>query len=434
MPAPRLSRARTVLTGASARSVRTLWSAEVVSLVATLVAAVAVARGLGASSYGRFALLTTFAALLASFLDPRAGEIVTKYFRDLTARADARGALVAARTVVCLDTAAAVLALTVTLAVHPLVAGIAPGSSLEVLLAALSAALVAPIVTGRAVLASLDSYRTFSRLQIIFSLLRASALIAAALTAELVMVLAALAATTALETAVTVGAAARAVRARHGILVRGVFSRDAIREAVPGLRRFLLYSEGTTFLGAITKFGDTLALGALAGPEQAGFYRFAKSLTAPIANLTLPMQTVAFNRFVSVRVESGEDDMMPVARRATVLSLPLVAALLLVSPTLPWVVVLLAGDEFRAAGVVAVVLLAGSALALPSYWLRPYYLVLDRLRAWFRVSLLVGVLSAFGFAAGAHLAGATGVATMRVLIVGMLGNLLLALPILRRRR
>jgi O-antigen/teichoic acid export membrane protein len=434
MPAPCLSRTRSVLAGASARSVRTLWSAEVVSLVATLASAVVVARGLGASAYGRFALLTTFAALLASFLDPRAGEIVTKYFRELTARGNARGALVAARTVLCLDSAAAVLAPVLTLAVHPLVSGVAPGRWYEVLLAALAAALLAPIVTARAVLASLDSYRTISRLQMVFSLVRGGALAAAALTGDVLLVLTALAASTALELAVTVGAAVRAVRVEHGALERGAFSRHAVREAVPGLRRFLLYSEGTTFLGAITKFGDTLALGALAGPEQAGFYRFAKSLTAPVANLTLPMQTVAFNRFVNVRVELGEEGMTRMARRASLLALPLVGALLLVSPTLPWIVVLLAGEEFRPAGLVAVVLLAGSALALPSYWLRPYYLVLDRLRAWFRVSLVVGVLSAVGFAAGAHLAGATGVATARILVVALLGNLLLALPVLRRRR
>jgi O-antigen/teichoic acid export membrane protein len=423
-----------VLASTSGRRVRTLWSAEVVSLSASLLAGVVVARGLGATSYGRLALLTTFAGLIATFLDPRSGEVVTKYFGALTARRQRVMALIAVRTAAVMDLVAVLSASAVILLALPVARLVVVATWTDLLLASVSATLLAPVLTARATLAVLDRYSLIARLQVMVNLLRAVlASVTAVVTADVTLVLLALAFSAVLEVAVTGAAALVAVRTRHGRLARGAWTRSAINEATPRLRRFVLYSEATTFLGSITKFGDTLAVGALASAEQAGFYRLARSLTAPIVNITVPLQTVAYNRFVAVHVERGISGMGSVAVRATRLSLPLALALLVTSPVLPWLVVAFAGGDFRPAGSVAVILMIGAALALPFHWLRAYYLVVDRLRTFFTASIIVAAASAAGFVVGARAGGADGVAVARILLVSLLGSVVLLLPLLPRR-
>jgi O-antigen/teichoic acid export membrane protein len=188
------------------------------------------------------------------------------------------------------------------------------------------------------------------------------------------------------------------------------------------IRRFLLYSEATTFSGSIVKFSDTLLVGAFGGTKQAGYYRLAKSLTAPIASVQGPLQTVVYNRFVAVRATEGAPALGRVAKRAAWTSLPIVVLLLLCAPFMPAAVRVVGGAAFAPAGAVTVVFLVGSALALSTYWLRPYYLVVDRLRAWFWVSLAVGLLGSVAFAVGAWADGAFGVAVARVAVVSLGGN------------
>jgi O-antigen/teichoic acid export membrane protein len=413
--------------GASFRRVRTLWSAELVSVVALIISGLVVARALGPASYGRFALLSAFGAIVYTFLEPRAGEVVTKYFGAAVAEGRRRHARAVLRGMLVLDALAVVVAVVVATALQPWLGEIAPGTALDAALAAAAAGLSGPVLTGRATLAALDEYGAFARIQTGASIVRACGVGGAAvLTRDVTAVLSVLVVVGAAEVAVNLLVVRRQV---NKALPRGEGeprTRVAeLRGAAPGVGRFLVYSEASTVLGATTKYADTLIVGAVAGVEQAGLYRLARSLTAPVANVVLPLQTVAYNRFVAVHLQGGAARLRVAARRATVMALPLVLALSAAAALVPWVVRLLAGEEFAGAGPVALVLLLGSAVGLPFYWLRPAYLVLDRLRSWLWVSAATGVLSTIGFLLGAQLEGALGVATARALLVTLTANLVL---------
>lgn len=413
--------------GPSFRRVRRLWSAELVTVGALVLSGIVVARALGPAEYGRFALLSAFGALVYTFLEPRAGEIVTKYFGTAVAERRSRDARVVLRGVITLDLVAGAVAVGLTVAARPLASSIAPGTWADVALAAAAAALAGSIVTGRAVLAVLDRYRQFARLQTGFGILRAAASSAAAVVAaDATTVLAALAATSALEVVATAVVARRAVRLKHARLSDepGTHLREFM-VAAPGVGRFLGYSEATTLLASLPKHADILVVGAVAGPEQAGFYRLARSLTAPVANLTTPLQTVTFNRMVSENVAGGVARVLAVGRRAAVTTLPLALALALLATLIPWVVRVLAGQAYAGAAPAAVVLLLGAAVGLPFYWLRSMYLVLDRLRSWLVVSVVTSTAATAAFFVGAEQAGALGVAVARVLAVMLIANLVL---------
>lgn len=428
---PRLQSALALLLaptrGPSFRRVRRLWSAELVTVGTLILSGIVVARALGPSEYGRFALLSAFGALVYSLLEPRAGEIVTKYFGRAVAERRAREARAVLRGAVTLDLLAGAAAVGLSLAARPLAGSIAPGTGVDVTLAAGAAALGGSVVTGRAVLAVLDRYRQFARLQTGFGILRAVVSSAAAVfTADATSVLVALVATSAVEVAATAAVVRRAVHLEHGRQSHEPRTRlREFRSAAPGVGRFLGYSEATTLLASLPKHADTLVVGAVAGAEQAGLYRLARSLTAPVANLVTPLQTVTFNRMVAEHAEGGVTRVLAVGRRAAVTALPLALALALLAPLVPWVVRVLAGEAYADAAPAAVVLLLGAAVGLTFYWLRSMYLVLDRLRSWLVVSVITSVTATGAFVIGADQAGALGVAVARVLVVMLIANLVL---------
>jgi O-antigen/teichoic acid export membrane protein len=421
-PSAHLRRAAEVIRGQHVRRLRALWTAEIATLVTAAVSGLLVARSLGPSEYGRFALLTTYAALVFAFLDPRSSELVTKYFGGWQATGRSPAALAMLRLVLLLDAAAIVVAVGITVAGRSVVQSLAPATMAELLLAAACAGLAAPVVTSRGVLAALDRYRLIAWIQTPASVLRSAALVAVVWRGGgVAQLLTVTALTMAAEAVLTWSLAARLAGRRLGAQLSSARLAE-LADARVDIRRFLLYSEATTFSGSIVKFSDTLMVGAFGGTAEAGYYRLAKSLTAPIASVQGPLQTVVYNRFVAVRASEGAQALGRVAKRAAWTAVPLVVLLLLCAPLMPTLVRLVGGRPFAPAGAVTVVFLVGSALALSTYWLRPYFLVVDRLGTWFWVSLGVGVTATAAFAVGAWLDGALGVAVARVLVVSVAGN------------
>lgn len=424
--------------GPSFRRVRALWSAELVTVAALMLSGIVVARALGPREYGRFALLSAFGALVYTFLEPRSGEIVTKYFGIAVAGRQSRDARAVLRGVVALDLLVASVAIASTVAVRPLAGRIAPGTALDVALAAAAAALAGSVVTGRAVLAVLDRYRPLALVQTVLGIFRAAvSSVAGVLTGDATAVLVALVAAATVEVMANAVLVQRELRLEHDRRPQESRTRlRDVRSAAPGLARFLGYSEATTLLSSLPRYADTLILGAVAGAEQAGLYRLARSLTAPVANLITPLQTVAFNRMVAEHVSGGVPRVHVVARRAALTALPLALLLALLAPLVPWAVRVLAGDAFADAAPAAVVLLLGSAFGLPFYWLRSAYLVLDRLHTWLVVSVATSAAATGAFVIGAERAGALGVAAARVLVVMLIANLVLValIKVVARRR
>jgi O-antigen/teichoic acid export membrane protein len=421
-PSAHLRRGLQVVRGQHVRRLRALWTAEFASLFATAISGLLVARSLGPSEYGRFAVLTTYAALIFGFFDPRSSELVTKYFGGWRAVGRSSAALAMLRLVLILDAGAIVLAAVLVVGGRAVVHALAPATMAELLLAAACAGIVAPIVTGRGVLAALDRYPLVAWIQTPSSVIRSAAVVAVVWRGGGVLALLAVTAcTSAAEAVVTWTLAARSAGRDLGAAIRMARLAD-LADARADIRRFVFYSEATTFSGSLAKFSDTLMVGAFGGTTEAGYYRLAKSLTAPIASVQGPLQTVVYNRLVAVDATEGRPALGRVAKRAALASLPIVTVLLLCTPFMPSLVRLVGGAPFAPAGPVTMVFLVAAALALSTYWLRPYFLVINRLGTWFWVSLGVGITATAAFALGAWADGALGVAVARALVVSFAGN------------
>lgn len=420
-----MARARRLIGTDLAANIRRLWSAELISLVIAVVTSLLLARHLGPRSYGTLAVLTASGGLVFTFLDPRAAEAVTRFFpsyskggRQSAARALVRFSYTADA---CLAVAGAVVLTGVGLVLQRAV-DVPPGS---LLLVATSAALTAPMATSRAVLATLGLFKTTARVQILSTIERTALLLAGiALDAGVVGILAVLLAGTAVEAVALAVVARRALsRANPGTLRSARF-----RELAPergAIRHYLVFAGLSTLVGSLVKFADTVLVGLIAGPVAASYYRLGASFAVPIASISLPLQSVTYNRLVHQRSTDDEAGFAKTLRHSRYLALPISALLLCSLPLLPFAVRLLAGDPYAPAGQVAQVLVAGGAISLLGFWLRPAFLARGKERPFFWVSLTVGLISVPALVAGALIAEAMGVAVMRVATVALLGNLLL---------
>jgi O-antigen/teichoic acid export membrane protein len=413
--------------------VRLLWSGEGLAILVQVLSGLLVARALGAGSYGELALVLAYGGLVYALVEPRAGEIVIKYAGSALAEGRPDDAWAVLRWTALLDAVVLAAAVSLTCGVRAAFPGVAPGSVLDVGLATAAAGCVGAVVTARAVLSVLDGYGAVARTQAGLSVARAVATASAALaTQDVTLVVLAIASVAAVELALTCAVARTHLRGRHGRASGAPM--PALRDAAPGAVRFLLYSEASTLLGSASKFADTLVVGAVAGTAEAGYYRLAASLTMPLGTLLAPLQTVAYNRFVKDAIQGGVAGLLRTARRLSLLTLPAAAGLAAAAPLVLLVVPALAGEEFSPAGPVALVLVLGTAVALPLHWLRQAYLVLGRLRAWLLVGTVTAAVSVGAFVLGATADGARGVALARVLTVVLLPSAVLALYLRRVTR
>lgn len=418
-----------VVRGGSGRKVTQLWSAEIFSLVVGVVSSLVVARFLGPSDYGRLALVTTFAALLFAFTDPRSGELLTRYAGRDYASGDPGRAWALARLACLLDVGAVILGVLAALAIRPFLDRLVPADGTDVVLATIAVGLAVPAVTARALLALLDQYGRIAVVQTTAAVFRsASSIVAVVMGAGVTGVLAATAAVAVLELGCIGGFAYREVRRRSAALPRPRLPGPLRLE----IRRFVLHGGATSFLGSLVKHADVLVVGAFAGTREAGFYRLAKAVATPFGTIAGPLQTVIFNRLVTAHAQDGPAGMGQVLRRARLGTLPLAILVMGLAPLLPLIVQTAVGSPYREAGHLSALLLVGAAAGIATAWLRPYYLVLDRLGTWLRVSVGVAVMGLAGFAVGAAADGARGVAIARVLVVSVVGNA--ALIVLARRR
>jgi O-antigen/teichoic acid export membrane protein len=287
-------------------------------------------------------------------------------------------------------------------------------------------ALTAPSATSRAVLASLGRFDVLSRTQMVLNVVRAGALIAVAAGGLGLMGIAVtLVCTACLETGTFVWSAlGHAGRVLQGSVLRADLSplRSRAREIV----HFVFVNDLTTLAGAAVKQLDVLAVGLFAGPTQAGFFRLAKSVTAPAGNIATPVQTVLYPRLADAAARRNWAQLLRSLRRAsTHIALPLAGLALLAIPFAGPALDSLAGKSFAGAERSTQVLLVGVAISFATLQLRPLFLALGQLRSmlWISVATSVGSIAAFWIAAPQW--GATGVACARTLMVFVASLLLL---------
>jgi O-antigen/teichoic acid export membrane protein len=101
---------------------------------------------------------------------------------------------------------------------------------------------------------------------------------------------------------------------------------------------------------------------------------------------------------------------------------PLSALSLLAVPLVPRIIHLVSGPEFRGATAASRWLLAGSALVLACFWLRPIQLATGQVRFMFMNGIALAVVSVGAFVLVAGPFGAAGVAATRTVVAGFAGT------------
>lgn len=401
------------------KSLRRLWSAEVVTLVAGVVQGLVVARELGPAAYGVYALLTTFAAFIFFATDPRSADAVVRYLAEFEKSSDVDKSRAVIRAGFILDMTwglGGVLLVTALAVPAALVLNIASDTWL-IPVAALGLATAAPAATSRAVLGVFDRFDIISTRQFGVAIIRALSVCAVALGGfGLDAIIWTLAGTSLLEGAIFVSAAMGVARRRlHGLRGGSIaMFRSRAREMVG----FVGYSGLTTLASSAIKQVDTLIVGAIAGPREAGYYRLAKSLTAPAGNVGIPIQTVLYPRLAMAQ-SAGEAEQVDRAVRQTFIraELPLAALALLAVPFIPLAVQVLAGEEFTGAVWPTIALVIGVAASFATLHQRPVFLVRSLLRPLLWFTLAVSGASVVLFVPASFAFGADGVAWARTAVV-----------------
>lgn len=419
------TKVRRLVVTASFKNIRSLWTTGIAGLALGSISSLVLARQLGPAGYGYLGIVSAFGALVFAVLDPRAGDALTKFLGAASARGDSAECSGLVKAALVVDAATLVVGTAVAAALHAVVGATTGGATLDIVLATLGFGLFSPMATCRSALGVIDEFRVPARLGLAFSAVRSAGVVVVALYGlgvRPVLVVALLLGMAELLGLMLLMRQRYQRRWVGGLGVAGVraISADTRSAAL----HFMRFNGMSTLMGAAVKYGDTVILGAVAGATATAFYRLALALTAPVAAVSSPLQSLVYNRLVQVRATVDIAAETRVLRRTSWLAAGLATSLLLAVPLMPFVIGLLAGDAYSRSVPAAQILLVGSAVGLAGLWLRPYFLASGRERPFFYVSAVTAPIAVVGFLIGApH--GAVGVATARVAVVSLLGTLVL---------
>lgn len=412
------------------RDVGVLTAANVVDAGLSVVQGMLVARWLGPELYGVSALAMTYPGLLFTFLDPRASDASIKYLGKFASRREierASGMVTLGYGVDLLTALVAVLAVAGTAGWAADHVVRSPGLAPPMVLFAAAFVPRALAGTSTAMLTTLGRFDLLAAATTLQAIVRTTLVIGLVHGGAGVV-------------GVLYGVAIAA--ALHGVgltllaypIVTATWGRTGVGRAwgvLAGHRRsifgFLLYNDVNTLLGSLVKQLDILVLGWLRGPSDAGYYRLAKALGTTLGLLVAPLQSTTYPRFARLWGLDRRAELRATVRQYALVGLPLGAAVLVALPLIPSLITAVVGVRYLPAAPTAQLVLAGAALWLAGFWVRPYLMAVDRIGTFTRLYLVSLVPYVASFAVLTQAFGPAGMA------MGFLGHnlLLFVLPALQ---
>lgn len=393
-----------------------------------------VARALGPDMFGVYALALTFCAFIFLILDPRSGDAVVRYLAEFRTAGEVPRSRAVIRAGLLLDAAWGAAGLVLVSVLSSVAARVLhiEGHTGLIPVVALGLSVAAPVATSRAVLSVFERFDAIARRQFVVALLRATSVCAVALGGlGLTGVIWTLTIVSVLECGLFVSGAVGVASAHLG--GRGIMRSplSPLRGRGREMTHFLAFSGLTTLASSAIKQADTLLVGAIAGPREAGYYRLAKSLTAPAGNVGGPVQTVLLPRLATAESEGDAVRADAIVRQTfRRLSLPFAVLVLLGLPLVSPAVRLLAGEAYRGAVGPTIALAVGVSVSFVALHLRPMFLVRHQMRALLVFTTLLAVCSIASFVPMAAAFGAGGVAWARTFVVAV-GSAVMAIYLRR---
>lgn len=383
------------------KNVGILTIANVFAAALSLIQGIFVARWLGPELYGVVALVTVYPGLVYTFVDARSGDAMVKYLSEFHARKQEEQALAVSQLGYLVDFAVAGLAFLIVLLSAPWAAAkIAHHPAAAGLMVAYAAAFIprAGFATSQAVLtiqgkfsliASLTAAITALRVAVILGLVLAGWQVAGVIVGQIFAML--------LEGLIFGAIAWVSIKRLWGA---SVLKGD--RLALKGRRReifsFLVYTDLNALLTMIPKQLDIVLLGYFRNLTEVGYYKLGKTLAGMVGLLVKPLQSVTYPEFARLwGLKNREAIRKKVRLLMFQVGLPSGAAVLAATVLLPYLVPLFFGEAFLPAVLASQILLAGGAIWLVFFWLRPVFMTYGAVRMWFLISTLTSVLSLIAY-------------------------------------
>ncbi len=383
------------------RNVGILTVANLVGAILSFIQGILVARWLGPGLYGIAALVMSYPALIYTFFDARSAEASVKYLSEFHARGEWERAIAMCKLGYVVDLAIALLAFMVVIITAPWAAEkIAHHPEMAWLVVIYAAALVPRAFTGtsQAVLTSLGYFNVIACVSIVVTLVRVVLVLSLVLFGLRV-------------SGVVVGnaIAATVMGVLYGIVAYKTIKRTGniswlkgSWKALKGRRReilgFLAYNDLNAFFGMISKQLDLVLLGYFRNPQEVGYYKLAKSISAIAGYVVKPLQSVIYPELARLW---GLGDKQAIRNKIRRLAFQVGAPLGLVALTgtllIPSVLHLLVGPAYKGATLAAQILLIGSAVWLAFFWLRPLFLAQGAIKTWTIIMSSVVMLLLAGF-------------------------------------
>jgi O-antigen/teichoic acid export membrane protein len=361
---------------------RVLLAGEVVAGAVAVVLALVLARGLGATGYGEYALIVTSVYLISQVIDLRVWEAATKYGtvhlvagRDVKARAVLE--LASLVNLAAGLTAAALLILCSGLIADLFVDD--PGLAGTIAIYAMVAPLTALQAASRAVLRVFDRLAPLATITALAPVGRlAAAAIALASGGGVHEVLIGLLAAEALATLAYLAAQRRAIVAHLPTGLRFGARVGELRGELREMGRFLAASNASGTLSLLSTRVDVLAVGLFATPAEAGALKIARTFIEPMRLLWAPFYQAIYPELVRSEAAGRPDQIADLARKTTAAAALLLTPIAIgIAATAPLTIPLLAGPGFGEAPLILLPLAAGALLNAIFFWQYPAALALD---------------------------------------------------------
>ena len=413
------------------RNVGVLTMANGVNAVLSFVQGILVARWLGPELYGVAALVMTIPSLVYTFFDARSAEASVKFLSEFHVRGEGERALAMCKVGYAVDFTIALSAFLVCLFIAPWAAqNIAHRPEVVGLIVLYAGAFLprALVGTSYAILASFGSFPAIAFIEVMTSLVRVVLVLGlVGLGWQVAGVVWGNAMAMVLTGLFYSTYAFPIVKRQWG---RSWWQGDwhLLKGRCREIFGFLIYNDLNALLGMIPKQLDVALLGYFRNPTEVGYYKLAKSLAGVVSYVVTPLQSVAYPDLAQRwGIGDMQDFWQRVRKLAVQVGLPLGFAILLGAVPIPFVLPLLLGDAYRPAVPASQILLAGSAVWMAFFWLKPTYFAQGRIKRWMGISTIVVLLSVAGFFLTIPKWGYIGLCILNLLMQSMGHTLVIAL-------
>ena len=336
---------------------------------------------LGVHDYGRLALVIALVTIVGQFFDVRVATATTA-FGARALRSDMRVSAGIFQLSYLIDATTGVLGFVVVAALSPLVGPDLVGTQGTTLILLFALTLLASTVDN----SSLAILRLLGRFKLIAGANAALELLGLGLVAgalwgfgDLTWVLVALLVQDAVAGTVNALLAARAFRGASGGRSLLEPALGAARDQRSGMLRMVFHTNVVSYARLTQAQLPTIAVGALAGPTQAGLYKVGMAVAGVVGRISDPAYVAATPRLAKLCAAGERERILRLVRHAsTVAFVPLAAAVALVVVLREPIVELLGGREATAGAAVVVLGACAQALNGVVFWNVPLLFAANR--------------------------------------------------------